>query len=364
MKRRIIPSIPSNFWTIRNLLMVAFLFVSVIFNLLVLPLSVAASPAAIPVYEITTRGGLGKPIGIQGEGYESKYPLSNITQLFNSCLDEISIVVHGWALNETKAKERFDRVKMSLEQNQYIIPIVGFSWDSNSSWSDAKSIAQENGPKLAHFIFDYVDTCKHQHNKDVNVRLIAHSLGARVVLSTLDSLNRNQTWNNNNYAIKSVHFIGAAVDDEEISKDSADTGDSLLDDGQVYGEAIERQVTNFYNLFDPEDNMLEPRFTPPVYYPFFEGDLAVGYEGRQPGMSSTAVPSNYRDIDVESEIPNLNDADGDGNCDLPNPFIPNICTIAGIGDNHIGYLGFRDPVTDNLQDDGAINVVVGNWRSP
>jgi hypothetical protein len=363
MKRKRISSVPSNVWTIKNLLMVALLFVSVIDSLFVLS-SVAASPATVPVYEITTRGGLGEPISVQGNGYENKYPLSDITQLFNSCPDEISIVVHGWGLNETRAKERFDRVKMSLERNQYIVPLVGFSWDSNSSWSDAKSIAQENGPKLAHFIFNYLDMCKHQHNKDVNVRLIAHSLGARVVLSTLDSIDRNQTWNNNNYTIKSVHFVGAAVDDEEISKNPADTGDSLLDDGQVSGEAIERQVTNFYNLFDREDNLLEPRFNPPVYYPFFEGDLALGYEGRQPGMSSTAIPSNYHDIDVENEIPNLNDADGDGNCDLPNPFIPNVCTIAGIGDNHIGYLGFRDPVMDNLQDDGAMNVVIGNWRSP
>jgi hypothetical protein len=38
--------------------------------------------------------------------------------------------VHGWALNETQAKERFDRVKLSLENknNSYIIPIVGYSW--------------------------------------------------------------------------------------------------------------------------------------------------------------------------------------------------------------------------------------------
>ncbi len=49
---------------------------------------------------------------------------------------------------------------------------------------DAKTIAQQNGPKLAHFIFDYVNTCKHQFNKNVNVRLISHSISARLILST------------------------------------------------------------------------------------------------------------------------------------------------------------------------------------
>ena len=79
------------------------------------------------------------------------------------------------------------------------VPIVGFSWESNTTWANAKQIANENGPELAHFIFDYKNTCKHQHNKDVNVRLVAHSLGARVVLSTLEGLNNIAAWNTNHF---------------------------------------------------------------------------------------------------------------------------------------------------------------------
>ena len=96
------------------------------------------------------------------------------------------------------------------------------------SWGDARTIANENGPKLAHFIFEYKDTCKHQHNKDVNVRLIAHSLGARVVLSTLKGLNDISAWNANHANITSVHLMGALPDDEEVSRNPADTGDSLF----------------------------------------------------------------------------------------------------------------------------------------
>jgi hypothetical protein len=345
----------------------AVLILSVIL-LLITPLgafpisSAVASMTTIPAYEITTRGSLDKAAGVEGNGYNNRYALSDINDLFSNCPAEIAIIVHGWPLDEDRAKERFDRVKMSLEHNEYIIPIVGFSWDSDTDWQTAKSIADESGPKLARFILDYMDTCKNQAVKrDINVRLIAHSLGARVILSTLHGLGMNETWNDNNFKIASVHFMGAAVDNEEVSKDYLDTGDSFYDDGLVYGEDIEGQVDNFYNLFNREDNLLEPRFTPPVYYPFFEMDLALGFNGEQLGLTE---PTNYHDIDVESELANIADADGDRNCDLPNPFIPGDCTIVATGDNHLGYFGFRNASNENFRDDGAINVVVDNWRSP
>ncbi len=78
-----------------------------------------ATPDTVPVYEITTRGNSADPVlpnavGVQGNGYNDKYPLADIQQLFNNCPGEIAIVVHGWNLTELQAKERFDRVKMSL----------------------------------------------------------------------------------------------------------------------------------------------------------------------------------------------------------------------------------------------------------
>lgn len=323
----------------------------------------AQSATTVQPYEITTRGNLPYPTGVQGNGYNNKYPLLNIQQLFNNCPNEIAIIVHGWPLNETQAKERFDRAKMSLEHDQYPVPIVGFSWESNTTWANAKQIANENGPKLAHFIFDYKNTCKHQHNKDVNVRLVAHSIGARVILSTLEGLNNIAAWNTNHFKIASVHLMGSAVDDEEVSRNPSDTGDSFLDDDIVYGKFIQKEVVHFFNLYDSEDNMLKPALFPPVYYPAFEGDLPLGYHGKQAGIDSP--PSSiYRDINVENEIRNIDDSDGDHKCDLPNPFIPGSCTINAVGENHLGYFGFRSAVNGMLIDDGAMNVVVSNWRNP
>ena len=39
-------------------------------------------------------------------------------------------------------------------------------------------------------------------------------------------------------------------------------------------------------------------------------------------------------------------------------------SIAGIGDNHAGYIGFRNPTNNKiLEDDGAMGVVVSNWKN-
>jgi hypothetical protein len=71
-------------------------------------------------------------------------------------------------------------------------------------------------------------------------------------------------------------------------------------------------------------------------------------------------PLNYNDINVLIEIKPIDDADGDKKTDN------GICYLcfcsANIGDDHAGYLGFRNP-DGSFNDDGAINVVVSDWNS-
>ena len=145
----------------------------------------------------------------------------------------------------------------------------------------------------------------------------------------------------------------AAADDEQVSTDSSDTDDNDPG-GKVYGQSIESRIVRFYNLFDTQDNALEE------IYPYYEGgETALGLNGAEQGIS---LPRNYQDIDVTKEISLLNDANGDKRCDLPNPFIPNYCTIVAIGDNHLGYVGFVSSTNGNLVDDGAMNIVVEDWK--
>jgi hypothetical protein len=219
-------------------------------------------------------------------------------------------------------------------------------------------------------MLNLMKTCE-QQNKDVKIRLIGHSLGARVILSSLDSLHKDPLWNSSGFNITSVHLMGAAVNNEEISRNPQDVLGDLTNWGTFkmdYGEAIE-EVNKFYNLYNSKDKALGPNlanpFSPYQIYPSFEGDLSLGQNGSQM-FPKISVPANYIDIDVTKEIPFNNDSDANGVCDdirilnVKPPF-EKLCMINGAGDSHFGYLGFRGNTT-TLDDDGAINVVVSNWK--
>ncbi len=237
--------------------------------------------------------------------------IGSIPGINSPCPDEIVIYVHGFQNDEQDAIDNFNTAKKSLEKNGYTGPVIGFSWDSDTGpldFDDAKMIAEKNGKKLAQFIVDYKLKCP-----DTKVRLIGHSMGARVILNALQSLHGNATWNTNNWKVATVHVVGAAVDNEEVSKN----------DG--FGNAIEDEVGDFYNKFNYEDNVLSRWYWPE------EGDQALGEDGAQKGIP---LPSNYHEEDVTKEV----------------------------GDNHSGYSGTLDR-NGNLTDDGIMDKVVDDWKT-
>jgi hypothetical protein len=75
------------------------------------------------------------------------------------------------------------------------------------------------------------------------------------------------------------------------------------------------------------------------------------------------TPLNYNDKNVTSELLQFSDADGDGN--LEECFEDIYKPVLIQGDNHCGYIGFRQPFSNSLihDGDGAINVVVEDWKS-
>ena len=74
-----------------------------------------------------------------------------------------------------------------------------------------------------------------------------------------------------------------------------------------------------------------------------------------------SLPSNYIQRDVQNEILPLCDADADSQPDLG--LTSKDCKAMEKGFNHMGYMGFRDPTTKKLMDDGAMNVVVNDWKN-
>jgi hypothetical protein len=316
---------------------------------------------------ISTRGHLDRELGVLIKGHnESDYSSFNVPGLQSGiCPDEIVIIIHGWGQNEIQAKERFDRVTMSLKHNNYNFPIIGFSWDADTTaqqvkagWTVANLIAKENGPKLAKFIIDFMNKCTAESNS--KVRIVAHSLGSRVVLSSLDSLHNNKDWNKN-FTLTSVHLMGAAVDNEEIAMEpSYIVGNVAIVNNTLewydvygikstYGNVIGNEVSKFYNLFDPKDKTLSQ------VYGNIEHDNALGLNGAQLNVTR---PSNYDQIDVQNQIVPLCDADGDNKADWPLQKGAKIET----GDNHAGYFGFINATTKQLESDGAMDIVVSNWN--
>ena len=77
----------------------------------------------------------------------SALPILNI----NNCPGELAIYVHDvWATEET-AEEQTERVYLSLKAG-YHIPIIGFRWDSNTSFSIDNIILSQYGWNLAKYI--------------------------------------------------------------------------------------------------------------------------------------------------------------------------------------------------------------------
>ena len=328
----------------------------------------------IPI--VSTRNHFDKSTGtsISTQPYN---PIDN--EILNSiCIkNEVAVYVHGVWTNERghledfveNAEEIFERLKMSLEDVGYNHPVVGFSWDSDTKidingegWNVAKVIAKKNGPKLAQFLLDLKNYCIEHNDNNIEIRLVGHSLGSRVILSALNTLDNNNEWKLSNFKILTVNLLGGAVDNYEVLKNNPFISISSNIKG-YHGDAIQKQVINFYNMHNFEDDVLEEKrgleWWEPEYYPSFEGgNLAVGQKPLSevtPGM-----PSNYDNIDILNQIINEENADNDSDrCDLKNLF--EVCTINGDGDNHLGYIGFRN--SDNsLMDNGVIDKVVNSWN--
>lgn len=187
-----------------------------------------------------------------------------------SAPDELMISVHGWRNAPEDAPDHFATVKTSLRDNGYDAPVVGFSWDSDTStdnWWPTTDIAERNGPKLANFLTDYA-----AQNPNTTFRVVGHSLGARVVTECVKSLNSQGATD----LLASATLLGGAADNDAVSL------------GGEYGDDIAAAVGQFDNFWKSDDDVLN------WAYSTGEFDSAVGEEG----CEGTA-PGNYEDHNVD-----------------------------------------------------------------
>ncbi|UPV99816.1 DUF726 domain-containing protein [Halorussus gelatinilyticus] len=133
--------------------------------------------------------------------------------------DEVLVSVHGWRVAPEDAPDHFATVKRSLRNNGYDHPVVGFSYDSDTStdnWWPTTDIAERNGKKLANFLTDY------RERTGARIRLVGHSVGGRVVPATLRALNG---FGKSDF-VKSATLLGAAADNDSVAVDG-EFGDDI-----------------------------------------------------------------------------------------------------------------------------------------
>ena len=169
-----------------------------------------------PVTRISTRGyydlSSGKTLKTN---FYYLYPKKDFKKLIGS--KELTIMIHGLQNDRAGAVAKVVLAKNRLRKLGYSYPVIGFSYDSNTTGSYSlihvkhalavgQIIAKKNGRNLGKFIEDFKIL-----SPKTKIRLIGHSLGSQVILSTVLYLAKKKK---NSGIIDSVYFFGASITED------------------------------------------------------------------------------------------------------------------------------------------------------
>jgi len=157
---------------------------------------------------------------------------------------EVVIMIHGLRNNKSGALAKYVIAQKRLKSLNYKHDVVGYSYDSNTAGVQYKStalsalkvgvlIAKKNGQNLSTFIKDLKSK-----NPSIKIRLMGHSLGAHVILSTIHSLAKNPK---NNGIIESVHFFGGSIPADSLSPGIH---------GNEFEKIVSRKILNYFSPYD------------------------------------------------------------------------------------------------------------------
>ncbi len=172
------------------------------------------------------------------------YPKKDFEKLIGS--KELTIMIHGLGNDNAGAVEKVIIARNKLRRLGYHYPVVGFSYDSNTTGGHlmafakhalavGQMIAKKNGRNLAIFIEDFKSI-----SPKTKIRLMGHSLGSQVILSTVQRLSKFQ----NTGIIESAHFFGASIPNDVPSS-------------KKYGPLLQRVIRGkIVNYYSPTDEVL------------------------------------------------------------------------------------------------------------
>ncbi len=199
-----------------------------------------------PVARISTRGYYDLLDGrtIKNNSYYF-YPKQDLKKLIDS--KELTIMIHGLRNDNAGAVAKVVLAKNKLKNLNYFYPVIGFSYDSNTtgahlikhakrSLAAGQVIAKKNGRNLGTFVEDFKS-----NSPNTKIRLIGHSLGTQVILSTLEYLSKKKK---NTGVIESVYFFGASITDDVPSSKKY---------GKILQDTVNKKIVNHYA---PSDEVL------------------------------------------------------------------------------------------------------------
>ena len=194
---------------------------------------------------ISTRGfyNLDSGITIKNQPYHL-YPKRIFDALVGA--KEITVMIHGLRNNAPGALTKFVIAKKRLAHLGYKNPVVGYSYDSNTTGAQYISyalhalhtgliIAGKNGRNLAKFVTDFK-----QKSPETKIRLMGHSLGAHVILSMIDNLARNAK---NKGIIEAVYFFGGSIPSDALNSKNGSHAQRIV-------------ATKIKNYYSPNDEVL------------------------------------------------------------------------------------------------------------
>jgi len=192
-------------------------------------------------------------------------------------------MIHGLRNNTSGALTKFVIAKRKLAHLGYKNPVIGYSYDSNTTGAQyilhalhalhiGVIIANKNGRNLAKFVIDFK-----QKSPETKIRLMGHSLGAHVILSTIKNLAKNTK---NKGIIEAVYLFGGSIPSDALSAKNA----------SYVQKIVSKKIRNYYN---PHDEVLH------VVDDWNWVDTPIGYKGAHgktiPKYSQTMVkPKNHR----------------------------------------------------------------------
>ena len=174
------------------------------------------------------------------------YPKKDFKKLIDS--KELTIMIHGLRNDNAGAIAKVVLAKNRLRKLGYSYPVIGYSYDSNTtgahlikyakrSLSVGQKIAKKNGKNLGKFIEDFKS-----ENPNIKIRLMGHSLGTQVILSTLEYLAKKKK---NFGIVEGVYFFGASITEEIPSSKKY---------GKILQNIVNKKIVNHYA---PTDEVLK-----------------------------------------------------------------------------------------------------------